>query len=66
LFSISLFFSWLCASLFSFDILLLQRLGVIGIFAIIIYFLKQKMKLRRANLSQPQPSVPVLFPCLRQ
>ena len=39
IFSLFYFFSWLCASLMSFDILLVQRLGVIGIFAILIYSL---------------------------
>ena len=37
-----LFFSWLCASWMSFDILLMQRLGVIGISSILIYSLYQK------------------------
>jgi hypothetical protein len=38
-----LFFSWLCVSLLSFDVLLVQMVGVIGIFAILIYFLYRKI-----------------------
>jgi hypothetical protein len=40
-----LFFSWLCASVMSLDILLVQRLGVIGIFEILIYSLYQQKKI---------------------
>jgi hypothetical protein len=39
---IFIFFYWLSASLMSLDILLVQMLGVIGIFTILIYSLYQK------------------------